>query len=88
MVEVVAAAKTDLPGGSVLDGLGGYTVYGLAENYATSYRERLLPIGLSEGCRLRRKIARDQVLCLDDVERPEGRVIDALRAEQDSLFPG
>ncbi|HSW49414.1 MAG TPA: SAF domain-containing protein [Bryobacteraceae bacterium] len=87
-VEVVAAAKTDLASGTVIDGLGGYTVYGLTENYTTSRREGLLPIGLAEGCRLQRDVCRDQVLRLDDIERPEGRLIDALRAEQDSLFPG
>jgi len=87
MVEVIAAAKTDLESGTVIDGLGGYTVYGLAENYATSRREDLLPIGLAEGCRLRRRAPRDAVLHFDDVDRPEGRFIDALRAEQDGLFP-
>jgi predicted homoserine dehydrogenase-like protein len=87
MVDVVAAAKTDLERGTVIDGLGGYTVYGLAENYGTSRGEGFLPLGLAEGCRLRRRVLRDEVLRADDVERPEGRLIDSLRAEQDLLFP-
>jgi predicted homoserine dehydrogenase-like protein len=46
----------------------------------------LLPIGLAEGCRLKRDLGRDDVLTYDDVEIPAGRLIDRLRAEQDVLF--
>jgi predicted homoserine dehydrogenase-like protein len=86
LVDVVAAAKTDLDEGTVLDSLGGYMSYGLAENAETTASERLLPIGLAEGCRLKRSIARDDVLTYDDVEIPEGRLADRLRAEQDAAF--
>ncbi len=86
-VEVVTAAKVDLAPGDILDGFGGYKSYGLAENYPVARRENLLPMGLSEGCRLLRAVPRDQVLTRADVAFPEGRLIDRLRAEQDSLFP-
>ena len=81
-VEVVAAAKQDLAGGNVLDGIGGYLTYGLAENADVTAAERLLPLGLAESCRLTREVPRDQVLTYDDVEVPEGRLADRLRAEQ------
>jgi len=80
-VDVVATAKTDLAAGTVLDGLGGYHTYGVAENAGASLGGRLLPIGLAEGCRLVRDVARDQVLTYADVEVPAGRLGDALRAE-------
>src|SRR5690606_27690578 len=51
-VDVVAAAKTDLRAGAVLDGLGHYMTYGLAENSDTTHAARLLPIGIAPGCRL------------------------------------
>jgi predicted homoserine dehydrogenase-like protein len=85
-VDVVAAAKTDLADGDTLDGLGGYMTYGLAENSDVVSRERLLPIGLAEGCRLTRSVSRDEVLTYDDVEVPEGRLSDRLRAEQAEAF--
>ena len=85
-VDVVAAAKVDLEPGTVLDGLGGYLTYGLAENADESLRERLLPIGLAEGCRLTRRVAKDDVLTYDDVDVPEGRLADRLRAEQTERF--
>ncbi|MEA2740535.1 MAG: hypothetical protein QOH05_3842 [Acetobacteraceae bacterium] len=87
-VDVVAAAKRDLRAGEIIDGLGHYMTYGLCENAGTVHAERLLPIGLAEGCRLKRDIPRDQVLAYDDIELPSGRLCDALRLEQDSHFFG
>lgn len=85
-VDVIAVAKKDLPAGEVLDGLGFYMTYGVAENSDTVRNERLLPIGLAEGCRLKRAIRKDQPLRYDDVEIPPGRLCDRLRAEQDARF--
>ena len=85
-VDVVAAAKTDLAAGDTLDGLGGYMTYGLAENSDVVSRERLLPIGLAEGCRLTRNLEKDAVLTYDDVEVPPGRLSDRLREEQSNAF--
>ena len=87
-VDVIAAAKKDLKAGEVLDGLGHYMTYGLCENAQIVHAQRLLPIGLAEGCRLRRNISCDQVLAYDDVEVPPGRLCDKLRLEQDVLFFG
>jgi len=87
-VDVVAAAKKDLKAGEVLDGLGQYMTYGLCENAQVVHAKRLLPIGLAEGCRLRRNVTRDHVLGYDDVEIQVGRLCDALRREQDALFFG
>lgn len=85
-VDVVAVAKQDLKAGHAVDGLGGYDSYGVAEASAVTRTERLLPMGVAEGCVLTRDVARDQVLTYDDVTLPEGRLIDGLRAEQDILF--
>ena len=87
-VDVVAAAKVQLEAGTVLDGLGGYCTYGLAENAAIARSENLIPIGLVQGGMLNRSVAKDDVLTYDDVDRPEGRVSDTLRKEQDERFHG
>ena len=86
MVDVVTLAKTGLRAGDTLDGLGGFTVYGECERYEAARAGRMLPIGVAEGCRLRRDVPADTVLTYDDVELPEGRLIDRLRAEQDLAF--
>jgi predicted homoserine dehydrogenase-like protein len=86
VVEVVATAKVGLETGQVLDGLGGYLTYGQCENSPAARAEQLLPMGLAEGCRLKRAVPADQVLTYDDVELPEGRLCDRLWEEQERFF--
>jgi len=85
-VDVVSAAKIDLKAGEVIDALGGYHTYGLAENSDVTQAENLLPIGIAEGCRLKRDVPKDAVLTYADIELPEGRLCDRLRAEQNAMF--
>ena len=85
-VEVITAAKIALKAGQVLDGIGHYMTYGLAENYATARAENLLPIGVAEGCTLLRDLPQDHALTYDDVLLPPGRLIDQLRREQAAYF--
>lgn len=85
-VDVVAVAKEDLKEGDIIDGLGGYKTYGVCENYPVSKKENLLSMGLAEGCKVLRPIAKDQVISLDDVELPENRLCDVLKEEQNKLF--
>lgn len=85
-VDVVATAKTDLAVGTVLDGIGGYRVYGQAENTDVTRRENLLPIGLAEGCRVVRDVAKDGTLTFDDVVVPDGRLVDVLWRRQNEHF--
>jgi predicted homoserine dehydrogenase-like protein len=86
VVDVVATAKRNLKSGEILDGYGQYMTYGQCENAEVTAAQRLLPMGLVEGCRLKRDLPRDQVLSYEDVELPSGRVSDRLRAEQDAHF--
>lgn len=85
-VEVIAAAKTDLEAGATLDGIGHYMTYGLCENAEVARAENLLPIGLAEGCRLKRAVPKDACLTYDDVEPPADSLAHRLRAEQNAHF--
>lgn len=87
-VEVVTTAKIDLCAGGQIDGLGGYMTYGLAERADVTAADDLLPMGVAEGCRLVRDIAKDQVLTYADVEVPHGRAVDRLRAVQTAGVEG
>jgi predicted homoserine dehydrogenase-like protein len=86
LVDVVTTAKIDLKAGETLDGIGYYMTYGQCEKSQIVQEQNLLPIGLAEGCRLKRDIYKDQVLTYDDVELPSGRLGDKLRAEQNAYF--
>jgi predicted homoserine dehydrogenase-like protein len=86
VVDVITTAKIDLKAGETLDGIGYYMTYGQCENSSIVQEQNLLPIGLAEGCRLKRDVPKDQVLTYDDVELPTGRLCDQLRVEQNAYF--
>ena len=85
--EVVTVAKRDLKFGERLDGIGGFCAYGLIDNTAAARAGDALPIGLSEGCVLRRDVAKDAVVSFDDVTSPPGRLAEALWHEQNARWP-
>jgi predicted homoserine dehydrogenase-like protein len=86
MCDVITVAKRDLEAGEVLDGIGGFTCYGMIDNSDVCKAENLLPMGLSEECRLIRDVLKDEAITYADVELPTDRLCDKLRAEQDALF--
>jgi predicted homoserine dehydrogenase-like protein len=88
VVEVCAVAKRALRAGETLDDYGMYMTYGEAVNTEEMSRERYLPEGLVEGCRLKRDVPKDGVIGYEDVELPADRVADRLRAEQYRHFRG
>jgi predicted homoserine dehydrogenase-like protein len=85
--EVMTIAKRDIRAGEPLDGIGGFTCYGVLENRETFRAGDYLPMGLAEGCVARRDIRQDEPIACADVEVPAGRLIDRLRAEQEEYFP-
>lgn len=74
---VYAYAKRDLRKGEQLDGIGGYTCYGLIENCAENEDRPGLPICLSENVTLKRDVVRDQKVYMQDVNYdPESFEVD------------
>ncbi len=66
--DVVAVAKRDINVGEVLDGEGGYTVWGKLMPSSTSVTKNALPIGLASDVVVGRPITQDQVITLEDVK--------------------
>ena len=66
--DVPAIAKADLGAGSMLDGEGGFTIYGGARPAAMSVANRYLPLGLANHVKLARPVKKDQPITLDDVK--------------------
>jgi predicted homoserine dehydrogenase-like protein len=83
-VEVITHAKIDLAAGDMLDGIGGFTCYGVIDNIASA--RGFLPMGLSEGAVLRHSVPADIPIRSEDVELPNGRLVDRLRARQEAYF--
>ena len=65
--DVVATAKRDLQAGEMLDGEGGYTVWGKLLPAATSVAIGGLPLGLAHNVKLTRAVKKGQSLSWADV---------------------
>jgi len=84
--DTISCAKRDLKAGEVLDGMGGFTCYGLVDTYETCQQGDFLPIPLSLDCKLTRDIPKDEPISYRDVRLPKGRLCDSLREEQVQHF--
>jgi predicted homoserine dehydrogenase-like protein len=85
VADVVATAKRDLKAGEILDGEGGYTVWGKLLPAETSRAIRGLPLGLAHQIKLKRSVALGQCLSWDDVEIDPQLPAVQLRQELESL---
>ncbi len=84
--DVVATAKRDLKPGDVLDGEGGYTVWGKLLPAETSMRIGGLPLGLAHDVKVVRPVAKGASLSWDDVAMDATTRAYALRRELEGLF--
>jgi predicted homoserine dehydrogenase-like protein len=64
---VYCYAKRDLRAGETLDGMGGYTCYGVIENCSDNRLAPGFPICLAENVTVKRDIAKDAKILADDV---------------------
>ena len=83
--ETVAVAKKPLRSGEMIDGIGGFCVYGVIEKAEVARRENLAPLGLATGARLTNDVDAGALLTYEDLELDESNTIIRLRREQDAL---
>ena len=84
--DVVATAKRDLAPGEILDGEGGYTVFGKLVPARRSLARGGLPLGLAHNLRLVRPIGKDQPLTWSDVAIDENQPAVKARKEMEAIF--
>lgn len=82
--ECITVAKRHLEEGETLDGGGGYTVLGACERADVVRAERLLPLGLSTGAKLKCDVAAGQAITYDMVELVEDSFVLKLRRLQEA----
>jgi predicted homoserine dehydrogenase-like protein len=83
---VVATAKRKLDKGEILDGEGGFCVWGKQTPAQMSLKAGYLPLGLSHSVRLKRDIAEGQRLKWDDVEYDKNDLAVKVRREMEAMF--
>jgi predicted homoserine dehydrogenase-like protein len=87
--DVVATAKRDLAPGEMLDGEGGYTVFGKLVPAQRSLALGGLPLGLAHNLKLDRPVRKDQLLTWKDVSIDAGLSAFKARKEMEAIFaPG
>lgn len=84
--DVIATAKRDLKPGEMLDGEGGYTVWGKLLPAATSARMGGLPLGLAHKVKLVRAVKKGQSLSWDDVAMDTSTDAYRTRREMERMF--
>ena len=66
--DVVSVAKKDLASGEILDGEGGFASRGRLVASKDSIEGKFLPLGLSDGAKIKKSIKKDEFIKIDDVE--------------------
>ncbi len=84
--DVVATAKRDLKAGEMLDGEGGFTVYGKLMPANKSLKMGGLPIGLAHRIRLKNNVNIDQQISWNDVEIDPTDQAVSVRKEMEKLY--
>ena len=84
--DAVATAKRDLKAGEMLDGEGGYTVYGKLMPAADSLALGALPIGLAHHVKLIRAVKAGGSVRWADVAADESEQAVRVRREMESVF--
>src|SRR6187551_2569436 len=84
--DAIATAKRALKQGEMLDGEGGFCVWGKQTPAARSLRQGLLPLGLAHGVKLLRNVAQGQALTWDDIAHDAGDDAVKVRREMEAVF--
>ena len=84
--DVVATAKRALKQGEMLDGEGGFCVWGKQTPAAHSVRNGLLPLGLAHDVKLTRDVAQGCPLTWDDVALDANDSAVKVRREMEAMF--
>jgi len=85
LADVGAYAKKDLKAGDILDGEGGYTVYGGLLRAEDSLAGNVLPLGLTGKARVIRDVAKNAPLTYDCVEIDQNSAAYRLRKEMEAM---
>jgi predicted homoserine dehydrogenase-like protein len=84
--DVVATAKRALKQGEILDGEGGFCVWGKQTPAARSLAQGYLPLGLAQKVKLTREVAQGEMLKWTDVDYDPNDAAVKIRREMEAAF--
>jgi len=83
--DAIATAKRDLKAGEMLDGEGGFCVWGRQTPAARSLRDGLLPLGLAHGVKLLRDVKQGSALTWNDIAYDKNDDAIRVRREMEAM---
>lgn len=87
IAETITVAKKDLKAGEMLDGIGGFTVYGSIDTYEKAKEENAVPLGLiTKKTKLTKDVKEGQLITYDMIELDKSTLIYKLRNLQETLI--
>ena len=88
VAECVAFAKRDLQAGETIDGIGGYTTYGLVITAKEAMQNDFVPYGLiTNQSKMRNPVKKDSPIRMQDVILDTSTQIYKIRKLQDAMYP-
>ena len=84
--DVATVAKKDLKAGDILDGEGGFTVWGKCITAKRSLDIGALPLGLALDAKMKNNIKKDGIIRWTDVELDESQPVVKLRKQMEKDF--
>jgi predicted homoserine dehydrogenase-like protein len=84
--DVIATAKRALKAGEILDGEGGFCVWGRQVPAARSLALGLLPLGLAQKVKIKRDLAEGEMLTWVDVDHDRNDGAVKIRREMEAMF--
>ena len=82
VAEVIGHAKKNLKKGEKIDGIGGFTTYGVA--YPTTESTNLVPLGLLEGATVINEVSQGEPVTYDSIELPENLINNLRKLQEDT----
>lgn len=87
VAETITVAKKDLKAGEMLDGIGGFTVYGTFEKADAAKQMGAVPLGLiNKKTKLLKDVKKGELITYDMIDLDQNSLIVQLRKLQDRFF--
>lgn len=80
--DTVAVAKKDLKKGEIIDGIGGFTVYGVIEKHEIVKHSNFVPISLIEGATVLSDIPKGTIITFNQIKLQENALLNLYKLQE------
>ncbi len=81
--DVIAVAKRDLKKGEKMDGIGGFSVYGIIERHEIAKQNNFVPIALIDGAIVEKDISKGSLITFDQIKLKRTVLLDLYEMQEE-----